>query len=172
MEMRVSQPGPNWFKQVSVRGLHEYKPRRSTTCRSTCVQELSISWPVKLLTLQIQVHERSCVLSGFKRFVLYPCSPWYDFKLLIDLVIRENTTAEADLAVTQDPALLCKIRHLVLDFHVFAAAPRTIWTHFPDLETLTIVFYPSIHIEDINGDENWAAYRPTFSIPKPNTNFG
>ncbi|KAH9215923.1 hypothetical protein DL95DRAFT_388237 [Leptodontidium sp. 2 PMI_412] len=143
-------------------------------------------WPVILRTCR---NSRYVGLSVFARFnfehmgffpyvpVAYDsfyigCSPWTEFKLLVDLLIKENTTREMDSAVKTDLAMLCKMRHIVVDFNVFAGVPSTVWTHFPDLESLTVSFYPSVHIVDTNKDKHGPATRPTFVTPKPDTKFG
>ena len=48
----------------------------------------------------------------------------------------------------RDVAALKKIRHVVVDVVVFGGAPQNIWTHFPVLETMTVVFYAQDSVDD------------------------
>lgn len=98
---------------------------------------------------------------------------WTRFKLLVDCTIRENTSRKQHPAVCQDLEYLPQIRHFVVDFNVFASAPPTIWSHFPDLETLTIAFRPTVRIVDRplqNGRH--ISENPIFLTPHPHNKFG
>lgn len=68
---------------------------------------------------------------------------WTEFKILIDMVIMANTTRPIPPGIARDVAALLNIRHLIMDVAVFGDAPADMWTHFPRLASLTIVFYPS-----------------------------
>jgi hypothetical protein len=43
---------------------------------------------------------------------------------------------------------LRNLRNILVDLNIFGAVPGAIWTKFPKLETLSIVFYPYKEIQD------------------------
>ncbi|PVH74907.1 hypothetical protein DL98DRAFT_575367 [Cadophora sp. DSE1049] len=144
---------------------HEDLPRRYKLKGSSRIRHDLRDSPVKSTypsVLRICRDSRAVGLSTFKLFKLDVGCAWipvaYDlfyiggdgwkkFKLLIDCLIRENTTRKQDPVVCEDLDKLLRIRHLIVDFNVFAAAPPTIWTHFTDLATLTVAFRPTLSID-------------------------
>jgi hypothetical protein len=74
---------------------------------------------------------------------------WTAFKILIDILIRRNTTRPLLTAVQRDMGQLLNIRHLMVDLHVFGAVPASIWADFEKLATLKIMFYPFPVIMDV-----------------------
>lgn len=74
--------------------------------------------------------------------------PWNDFKILIDILIKQNTTRPLQSKVQRDMDRFFEIRYLTLDFHVFAGVPASVWVEFPKLVRLTIGIYPYEAIND------------------------
>ena len=73
---------------------------------------------------------------------------WSEFKILIDLLVKLNTTRPLREPVQNDLRKLQNIRLLIVDLNIFGAAPLRLWAEFPKLEVLTIAFYPSSTIKD------------------------
>ncbi|MAD84556.1 MAG: hypothetical protein CL912_16480 [Deltaproteobacteria bacterium] len=74
--------------------------------------------------------------------------PWNDFKLLIDILIKQNTTRPLQPKVERDMDRFFEIRYLTVDFHIFAGVPTSVWVEFPKLVKLTIGIYPYEAIND------------------------
>ena len=66
-----------------------------------------------------------------------------EFKVLIDLVVKANTTRQLLPEVQDDLERLQNIRLLTVDLTVFSAVPAKLWAHFSKLEKFSIAFYPS-----------------------------
>lgn len=73
---------------------------------------------------------------------------WSEFKVLVDLLIKCNTTRTLRPSVQRELNGILNVKHVGLDFNVFAGAPARIWAEFAKLETLTILFYPYDAITD------------------------
>ena len=67
---------------------------------------------------------------------------WSEFKILVDLLLKQHTTRSFKPAVQREMEEFRKIRNLIVDLNVFAGAPLNLWAEFPKLEQLTIAFYP------------------------------
>ncbi|KAG4443111.1 hypothetical protein IFR05_001437 [Cadophora sp. M221] len=74
--------------------------------------------------------------------------PWDDFKILVDLLIKQNTTRPLQTKVQRDMDRFFQIRYLTVDFHIFAAVPASVWAEFSKLAKLTIAIYPYDVIND------------------------
>ncbi|KAH6703180.1 hypothetical protein BKA61DRAFT_619063 [Leptodontidium sp. MPI-SDFR-AT-0119] len=74
--------------------------------------------------------------------------PWDDFKILIDILIKQNTTRPLQPKVQRDMDRFFQIRHLTVDFQIFAAVRASIWAEFSKLVKLTIAIYPYGVIND------------------------
>jgi hypothetical protein len=101
-------------------------------------------------------------------------SVWDEFKILVDLLIKLNTTRPLQSVVRRDLDQLLKIRLLIVDMTVFGATPVRVWAEFPQLEILTVVFYPHLDIK-IYGfeDERWEPVKnPQFIKPQWGSKFG
>jgi hypothetical protein len=79
---------------------------------------------------------------------------WTQFKIFIDLLIRQNTTRPLPYAIMHDLASLTSLRFLIVEFNVFGAVPAKLWFEFPKLQVLTIAFYPRDEILDEELGEN------------------
>lgn len=53
-------------------------------------------------------------------------SEWTDWKILIDMIIKQNTTRPIHKSVASDVAALQSIRHLTVDLNIFGGAPAYI----------------------------------------------
>lgn len=99
---------------------------------------------------------------------------WSEYKVLVDMMIRLNTTRELDRSVRLDLEAFRKIRLLIVDFVVFAGAPARVWAEFSSLEELTIAFHPSATIKDF--EESPGQYNllrdENFLHPSPFTKCG
>jgi hypothetical protein len=93
---------------------------------------------------------------------------WDDFKILIDLLIKGNTTRPLLPEVQKDLEGLQNIRCIIVDFNIFAAAPVKIWAEFPKLERLWIAFYPFNVIKDreLENEEGIVPRNPKFVKPQ------
>jgi hypothetical protein len=87
----------------------------------------------------------SFYIGGFK---------WTQFKIFIDLLIRQNTTRPLPSAIIHNPASLASLRFLIVEFNIFGAVPTKLWFEFPKLQVLTIAFYPRDEILDAELEEN------------------
>lgn len=74
--------------------------------------------------------------------------PWNEFKILVDILIKFNTTRPLQTKVQKDMEQLRNIRRLIVDLNIFGAVPAKVWTEFPKLEKLTIAFYAFNTISD------------------------
>ncbi|KUJ17298.1 uncharacterized protein LY89DRAFT_733158 [Mollisia scopiformis] len=93
----------------------------------------------------------------YDRFYIGGQDSWTDHQLLVDILIRLNSTRPLPKTVQDNMERLLKIRFLLVDFHVFAALPVKIWAEFEQLEKFTIVMYPY----DETGEwENTPGYSP------------
>jgi hypothetical protein len=79
---------------------------------------------------------------------------WTNFKIFIDLLIRQNTTRPLPNAIMHDLASLTSLRFLIVEFNIFGAVPAKLWFEFPKLQVLKITFYPRDEILDVERDEN------------------
>jgi hypothetical protein len=99
---------------------------------------------------------------------------WSEYKALVDMMIRLNTTRELDRSVRLDLEAFQKIRLLIVDFVVFAGAPARVWAEFSSLEELTIAFHPLAIIKDF--EESPGQYNllrdENFLHPSPSTKCG
>ncbi|KAK0123924.1 hypothetical protein ONS95_008914 [Cadophora gregata] len=68
--------------------------------------------------------------------------PWNEYKILIDILITQNTTRPLQPRVQRDVDRFFKIQHMTVDFHIFAGVPASVWAAFPKLVRLTIGIYP------------------------------
>lgn len=68
---------------------------------------------------------------------------WHNSQILVDLLIRLNTTRPIPEPARTDVQKLQHIKHLQVDFNIFADLPIGIWVEFYQLESLTIVIYPT-----------------------------
>jgi hypothetical protein len=75
------------------------------------------------------------------------CGAWTDFKILIDIVLKFNTTEPLRSKVARGMAQLENIRNLIVDLTTFGLAPANVWTGFPKLKKLTIALYAGSSIE-------------------------
>jgi len=75
------------------------------------------------------------------------CGAWTDFKILIDIVLKLNTTEPLRSKVARGMAQLENIRNLIVDLTTFGLAPANVWTGFPKLKKLTIALYAGSSIE-------------------------
>jgi hypothetical protein len=73
---------------------------------------------------------------------------WNKSKILVDLIIKLNTTHDLLPGVRSGVERLQNIRLLTVDLNVFGALPPRVWAEFPKLEVLTIALYPFPTIED------------------------
>jgi hypothetical protein len=73
---------------------------------------------------------------------------WTRFKILVDLLIRLNTTRPLQTLVQKDLNRLQNIRFFIVDFNIFGAAPSRLWAEFNKLMKLTIIIYPYKMISD------------------------
>jgi hypothetical protein len=73
---------------------------------------------------------------------MYSGDTWSEFKILVDLLLKQHTTRSFKPAVQREMEQFQKIRNLVVDLNVFAGAPLKLWAEFPKLEQLIIAFYP------------------------------
>ena len=73
---------------------------------------------------------------------------WDEFKILVDLLIKLNTTRALQPKVSRDIERLQNIRLLTVDLNIYGALPPRLWAEFPKLEVLTIAFYPYPTIAD------------------------
>jgi hypothetical protein len=55
---------------------------------------------------------------------------WSEYKVLVDMMIRLNTTRELSRSVRLDLEAFQKKRLLIVDFVVFAGAPARVWAEF------------------------------------------
>ncbi|KAE9364604.1 hypothetical protein N431DRAFT_421711 [Stipitochalara longipes BDJ] len=90
---------------------------------------------------------------------------WDQFKILIDLVVKENTTQPLRPAVQTDLDALLNIRFLMVDLNIFGAAPINLWANFPKLEKLSIIFYPFEETTVVVG-EQLRNFTPEFVKPQ------
>lgn len=67
---------------------------------------------------------------------------WTEFKFLVDLLITINTTRSLRRSVQRSLEKIFEIRSLAVDLNTFGLLPLQIWTKFPQLEVLKIVYYP------------------------------
>jgi hypothetical protein len=93
---------------------------------------------------------------------------WDAYKILIDILIRRNTTRPLIKAVQRDMGQLLNIRHLMVDFHIFRAVPASIWADFERLATLKIMFYPF----PVTTDPEEPFNLPRFVKPQRGTKYG
>jgi hypothetical protein len=76
---------------------------------------------------------------------------WEEYKILIDLLIKLNTTRPLRPSVQSQLDVFYNIRYLTVDLHIFGTFPSKIRTAFFNLEVLTIPFYPYPEIKGIHG---------------------
>ena len=81
---------------------------------------------------------------------------WTAFKILIDILIRRNTTRPLLTAVQRDLWQLLNIRHLMVDLNTVGAVAASIWADFEKLATLKTIFYPFPVIKDVEEPFIWA----------------
>lgn len=67
---------------------------------------------------------------------------WSNFKLFIDIIIKQNTTRALPTHISMHLEPIRAIRNVIVDQRIFGALPPKIWTEFSSLNTLTIAFYP------------------------------
>jgi hypothetical protein len=67
---------------------------------------------------------------------------WSDFKILVDMSTKLNTTRPLHKLVQRDLKRFQNIRFFIVDFNIFGAAPPRIWAEFNKLDKLTIAIYP------------------------------
>jgi hypothetical protein len=91
---------------------------------------------------------------------------WTQFKIFIDLLIRQNTTRPLPNAITHDLASLITLRFLIVEFNIFGAVPAKLWFEFPKLQVLTIAFYPRDEILDNEPEED--IFPPNMRFVKTN----
>ena len=73
----------------------------------------------------------------------YMChQKWTKFKILVDILIRLNTTRLLERLVQKDLNRFQNIRFFIVDFNIFGAALSRLWAEFNKLEKLTIAIYP------------------------------
>jgi hypothetical protein len=77
---------------------------------------------------------------------------WDQFKILIDILIRRNTTRPLLTGVQKDLWQLLDIQRLVVDLNTVGAVAASIWADFEKLETLATIFYPFSDINDVDND--------------------
>lgn len=75
---------------------------------------------------------------------------WTNFKILVDLVIKLNTTRPLRRQVQRDLTRLQNIRFLIVEFNVFSSAPARVWAEFPNLQKIIIGVFP---YDTINNNE-------------------
>lgn len=75
---------------------------------------------------------------------------WSDFKVLVDILIKLNTTRTLIPGVQNDVHTLQTIRNLAVDFNHFADTPPIVWTDFRELKTFTIILYPSDELYEVD----------------------
>jgi hypothetical protein len=92
------------------------------------------------------------------------CGPWDDFKILVDILIMFNTTRPLQTKVRRGMDQLRTLRNILVDLNIFGAVPVAIWTAFPGLEKLSIVFYPYMEISDLEPN-GYIDCKFTFSRP-------
>jgi 2EXR family len=87
--------------------------------------------------------------------------PWNDFKILVDIIIKLNTTRPLRTDVQKDMERLRNIRNLIVDLNIFGAVPACVWAEFPKLEKLTIAFYGygTISEKEPGGDERELVFK-------------
>ncbi|KAF8861220.1 hypothetical protein BDZ45DRAFT_776448 [Acephala macrosclerotiorum] len=70
----------------------------------------------------------------------YVC--WDQHKVLVDLLLKRNTTRPLGKGVQEDIERLWARRNLILDLRIFAAIPVDLWAEFTHVERLTIALSP------------------------------
>ena len=99
-----------------------------------------------------QPGDRMCYINILYNQFYMGGSPWDSFQVLVDLIITSNTTRALPPAVEQQLQGLTQIRQLLVDINVFGAAPIELWSKF-ELETLTIVFYPTSGLNEMKNED-------------------
>lgn len=84
----------------------------------------------------------------YDSFYLGHAEIWKEFRLLIDILIKHNTTRALPDTVLPDMEQFKEIRHLIVDLRIFGAMPPKTWTEFTNLDVLTVAFYPFDEDED------------------------
>ena len=104
---------------------------------------------------RLAVKYHSCSQPGCELYfnVLYDIfyignEPWEGFKILVDILIKFNTTRPLQTKLRTGMDQLRNLRNILVDLNIFGAVPVAIWSKFPKLETLSIVFYPHKEIQD------------------------
>jgi hypothetical protein len=97
---------------------------------------------------------------------------WSEFKILVDLLLKQHTTRSFKPAVQREMEQFKKIQNLIVDLKVFAGAPLKLWAEFPKLEQLTIAFYP---FDQVYQPETLIApgldIEPKFFVPKAGSKY-
>ena len=97
---------------------------------------------------------------------------WSEFKILVDLLLKQHTTRSFKPAVQREMEEFKKIQNLIVDLNVFAGAPLKLWAEFPKLEQLTIAFYP---FDQVHQPETFLApgsdIKPKFNVPKAGSKY-
>lgn len=73
---------------------------------------------------------------------------WTNFKILVDLFVKLNTTRPLQQRVQRDIMRLQNIRFLIVDFRVFISDPVRVWAKFPKLESIVIGITPYATIQN------------------------
>lgn len=96
--------------------------------------------------------------------------PWKSFKILIDLLIKMNTTRELQFGAQRQVENIQNIRLLTVDLNIYNALPVRLWTPFPKLEVFTIAFYPFTMINESEPQVDPESFQ--FKKPYERSRFG
>jgi hypothetical protein len=95
---------------------------------------------------------------------------WQSFKILVDLLIKMNTTRDLQFGAKEEVKNIQNIRLLIVDLNIYSSLPTHLWLQFPKLELLTIAFYPFPTIHDIEPQEDPESLE--FEKPYKRSRFG
>lgn len=140
-------------------------------CRQSREEELKVYTPLRTLR---RLHVHTFINTLYDMFYI-GANKWDNFKILIDLIIKRNTTRQLVPGVKKDVEALRNIRFLIVDFNIFGDAPAQIWAEFPRLEKLTVAFYPFEEIRTVDFPTNQAGLLPSnleFVKPQRGTRHG